>query len=40
MRKGNLSLKWTNRGFEKFLIGSGQELYRGMKSVLLKTEIG
>ena len=24
----------------KFLIGSGQELYRGMKSVLLKTEIG
>ena len=29
-----------DRGFEKFLIGSGQELYRGMKSVLLKTEIG
>ena len=27
-----------DRGFEKFLIGSGQELYRGMKSVLLKTE--
>ena len=27
-----------DRGFEKFLIGSGQELYRGMKSVLPKTE--
>ena len=27
-----------DRGFEKSLIGSGQELYRGMKSVLLKTE--
>lgn len=27
-----------DRGFEKFLIGSGQELYRGMKSALLRTE--